>query len=88
MLSPVDARPAPLLPVRLRRHAALGRERQPRESGCFVEELPELDSALLSMPRIKLALIFCRAELQDLSMGLPVFFVPVFRYFEHRYTGT
>ena len=34
-------------------------------SGCFVEELPELDSALLSMPRIKLALIFCRAELQD-----------------------
>ena len=24
----------------------------------------------------------------DLSLGLPVFFVPVYRYFEYRYTGT
>ena len=57
-------------------------------SGCFVEELPELDSALLSMPRTKLALSFCRAELQDLSMGLPVFFVPVYRYLKYWYTDT
>ena len=27
-------------------------------------------------------------RLRDLSLGLPVFFVPVYRYFEYRYTGT